>query len=317
VETERASRLNPWQERRLAERRMLPMFQRTTSRPQSSRDEKVQELIDRMADGVAQAIADPSRWQAALRRQARFHTYSWGNQLLIAVQRPQATQVAGYRTWQRLGRQVRKGEKGIAILAPMTVRKTVEDEETGETRTVYQCVGFRVEYVFDIAQTDPIPGKAERTPEPLTLPILDAWAKLVEYAEGRGLRVTIGPTGDARGWYNSATREIRVSATLEGAWRVRTLAHEIAHSILHPLGYDAGEEPRPRDQAELEAESTAFVVLSALGINTDEVQWYSFGYVAGWRPKPEEVVAAGNRIAKAAKMMIEAVLGKEEREEVA
>lgn len=271
------------------------------------REAKVQSLIGRMAEGVAAALRDPEGWKAALRHQARFHTYSFGNQLLIAVQRPDATRVAGYRTWQAAGRQVRKGEKGIGILAPVVVNKR-EKDENGEETERRALVGFRAEHVFDIAQTDPIPGKPQAEPDPISIAADLAFADLKRHAEGQGLTVRVASAGDGcRGYYRPADRLIVVDPSNEGAWATKVLCHELAHSVLHPEGYDAGDDPKPRDLAELEAESTAFVVMSALGLETKDLAWYSFGYVAGWHPEPKAVVAAGERIAKAARVMIAAV----------
>ncbi len=275
------------------------------------REAKVQGLIGRMSDGVAAALANPEAWKTALRRQARFHRYSFGNQILIAVQAPGATQVAGYRTWQAAGRQVRKGEKGLAILAPMIVSKRETDTEGREVER-HVLVGFRAEHVFDIAQTDAMAGHEQaQAPEPFALAADLAFADLRRFAEGEGLTVEVRYSGepDVHGYYQPATRAIVVDPRFPGLMRCKTLAHEIAHSILHPQGYDAGENPKPRGLAELEAESTAFVVLSALGLETADLEWYSFGYVAGWHPEPKAVLAAGERIAKAARAMIAAVLG--------
>ncbi|MHB1870807.1 MAG: ArdC-like ssDNA-binding domain-containing protein [Steroidobacteraceae bacterium] len=271
----------------------------------SDRQAEVDGLIKRMGDGVAAAIKSPETWRAALKRQAHFHSYSFGNQLLIVAQCPQASQVAGYVTWQQHGRQVRKGEQAIAILAPMLVTK---DKDTEEERKV--LVGFRVARVFDVSQTDAIPGAkvTDPTPPELLADAGEAWTLLEAFSFGRGVPIVREWTGSARGYYaHQPSRKIAVRADLEGPWAVKTEAHEIAHSILHPEGYAAGEDPKPRDLAELEAESTAFVVLSALGLETPELEWYSFGYVAGWHPDAKAVMAAGERIAKAARAMLDYV----------
>lgn len=277
------------------------------------REAKVQGLIARMSEGVARAIANPEGWRAALRRQARFHSYSFGNQMLIAVQRGDATRVAGYQAWRAAGRQVRKGEKGIGILAPMVVRKREADAAGVETERRV-VVGFRVEHVFDIAQTDSVPGKAQDEPDPIGIAADMVFGDLKRYAEGQGLTVRVACAGGngVRGYYEPATRSIVVDPGNEGAWAAKVLAHEIAHSILHPDGYSAGADPRPRELAELEAESAAYVVVAALGLETEALEWYSFGYVAGWHPEPKAVVAAGERIAKAARAMIAAVVGARE-----
>jgi hypothetical protein len=271
-------------------------------RSDAERKAEVDALIGRMADGVASAIASPSAWKQALQRQATFSQYSWGNQMLIAMQCPNASQVAGYVAWQEHGRQVRKGEKSIRILAPIIVPR---DRGTPDETKV--LVGFRVASVFDVAQTDPIPGaRPEPLQEPRTSDAAKAWAALEAFAtKEQGCRVIREWTGEARGYYQPGTRTIAVRSDLQGGWATKTLAHEIAHRILHPEGYDAGDEPKPRDLAEMEAESTAFVFLSSLGLETRDLEWYSFGYVASWHPDPKAVIAAGERIAKAARAMLD------------
>ena len=149
---------------------------RPTSTPEQ-RAEKLAELHEQIADGVA-ALVDSDAWRAMLDTAAKFHTYSLGNVLLIALQAPQATRVAGFRTWKSLGRQVRKGERGIGILAPCTYRPKAatsaavdsasgpaKDERGGEAAPAAggkQLRGFRVVHVFDVAQTDgdPLPDVA-------------------------------------------------------------------------------------------------------------------------------------------------------------
>src|SRR5262249_15236013 len=110
---------------------------------------------ERLAAAV-DALVSSDQWTAWLESRARFHDYSFGNIMLIAFQRPDATQVAGYKAWQSMGRQVRKGEHGIAILAPIVRR--VKDEETGKYQDARDDAGqrvvrFRTLYVFDVEQT--------------------------------------------------------------------------------------------------------------------------------------------------------------------
>ena len=112
------------------------------------------ELLANLADGVTR-LSNSESWQAWLTVQRRFHCYSWANAVLIALQRPDATQVAGFHAWLRLGRHVRKGEKGIAILAPIVSRTRVTDDELGDEKVLAGSPrAFRITYVFDIAQTD-------------------------------------------------------------------------------------------------------------------------------------------------------------------
>jgi antirestriction protein ArdC len=112
------------------------------------------EAIHRQLQSAVERLVDSGEWRAMLEVAARFHTYSTNNQLLIYLQYPQATRVAGYRAWQRLGHQVRKGERGIQILAPCRRVKAVEAEDSDEPERVQVLTGFRVVHVFDISQTD-------------------------------------------------------------------------------------------------------------------------------------------------------------------
>ncbi len=109
-------------------------------------------LHARLESGVERLVSS-DEWAALLRVAARLHNYSAHNQLLIYTQRPDATLVAGYRAWQRFGCQVRKGEKGIAILAPCVHRTKVEDQD-GDERELRSLRGFRVAYVFDMLSRD-------------------------------------------------------------------------------------------------------------------------------------------------------------------
>src|SRR4051812_5964568 len=140
---------------------------------------------------AVEGIQDSDTFRAYLTAQAKFHHYSWGNTLLILCQCPEATRVAGYRTWQSLDRQVKKGEKAIWIIAPAYYKKKERDEQTGED-IEKQVPLFRSASVFNVSQTDGAP-----LPE-IPVPVLDshAGAELYSRLEGlamtEGLRVTIG-----------------------------------------------------------------------------------------------------------------------------
>jgi hypothetical protein len=187
------------------------------------------ELLRRLGDGVDQ-LTSSDDWLRYLDVQRRFHHYSFGNCILIARQRPDPTQVAGFRRWLELGRHVRKGEKGIAILAPIVKRLKVEDEE-GEKHTIVSAPrAFRVVYVFDIAQTDgdelpalPVHKLEGGDPD-------QVYARLRAVASGSGFTVEEdyldGPNGD----WNHELRRIRVEARNQPLQQVKTLAHELAHA---------------------------------------------------------------------------------------
>ena len=112
-----------------------------------------EDVLDQLREGIA-TLTSSERWTRWLEAQSRFHHYSFGNTLLILLQRPDATRVAGYRAWLQLRRQVRKGEKGIAILAPIANRIRVEDENGEEKVLAGPAHAFRIAHVFDVAQTD-------------------------------------------------------------------------------------------------------------------------------------------------------------------
>jgi hypothetical protein len=163
---------------------------------------------ERLAQAVDTLVASES-WQAWLNSRATFHTYSLGNTMLIAFQRPDASLVAGFKSWQSMGRHVRKGEKGIAILAPM-VRKVdnASSEGTAEDPNARRVVGFRTVYVFDVAQTD-----GDNIPEaPISLPVggrQEDYMTLQALAEKEGLSVAVEDmTGGKNGELNRASKAI-------------------------------------------------------------------------------------------------------------
>jgi len=220
---------------------------------------------------------------------AKFHSYSLGNLLLIGAQAPQANRVAGFRTWQSLDRQVRKGERGIAILAPCTYRpKTAERAEpagpAAPAGVAPQCVGgkqvrgFRVVHVFALHQTEgaPLPEVAP------TLLVGQAPAGLWDALEGQvlghGYTVHRGDTGRANGWTDPTSRTVRVSSSVDDAQAVKTLIHELAHLECGHV-VDLPTYATCRGRCEVEAESVAYVVAAAHGLDAGG---YSFAYVAGW-----------------------------------
>lgn len=243
------------------------------------RTEEARTLIDRQLEELGEALAAgrSDRLQAFLATMARFHRYSLGNTLLIMVQRPEATHVAGFGAWLKLGRAVKKGEKGIAILAP-TIRAK---DETGENETTEaepakeegeRPVRFRVVYVFDVEQTEgePLPEFARPQGEPgeylprLRNLVADMEIAL-EYREWLG-----GAEGASSGGF------IAIKKGLTPAEEFSTLVHELAHETLHQGEGRAGTTVRSR---ELQAEAVAFVVARGVGIDSaaassDYIQLY-------------------------------------------
>ncbi len=213
---------------------------------------------------------------------ARFYTYSPSNVALILMQAPEATRVAGYRKWQELGRQVKKGEKGIAILVPhrrRLRREQDESEERGEDeaqRGITTVSSFGVGKVFDILQTE-----GEALSEPPRPEMVDGasdtgmrlYADLLDYLELHGVTARREDTKPSNGYYQPFTRRVGIGHHIDGDQATKTLAHEVAHMV---SGHLSGIERR---DAETVAESAAFVVLTHYGIDSSD---YTFPYVAIW-----------------------------------
>jgi antirestriction protein ArdC len=259
---------------------------------------KTDELLQRLTEGV-EKLTSSEEWVRYLDVQRRFHRYSFGNVLLISLQCPDATRVAGFHRWLELGRHVRKGSKGIAIFAPIVSRLKVEDKETGEERTIASAPhAFRVVHVFDVSQTD-----GDELPE-IPCHRLEgegaAYDELTAYAEELRFRVEVGELpGETNGLCDHLTRTITIREGLASAQQTKTLAHEIAHAMLHGPDFDA-----PRAQKELEAESVAYIVMSTLKIDSAA---YSFGYLASWGANTDAIRRSGHRIQQAAQTMLSAL----------
>lgn len=264
------------------------------------------DVIDQLRQGVA-TLTSTDQWIRWLRVQRRFHQYSFGNTLLILIQRPGATRVAGYGTWKSLGRQVRKGERGITILAPIVRRLRVEDDDAIEHVVAGRPTAFRIAKVFDIVQTD-----GEALPEVVSRLVGDdansRFAGLMKVAATLGYSLEICELpGERNGDCTFDLKRIRVREGLEPAQSVKTLAHELAHAILHGESDCTG---LARATAELEAESVAFVVCHDLGLDSSA---YSFGYVATWAGGGDEankaISASAQRINRTAHSILQQLDG--------
>lgn len=259
------------------------------------------EALDRLAEGV-EDLTDSQRWRDWLLVQSRFHNYSFGNTMLIMLQTGgTATRVAGFHAWRKLGRNVRRGEQAIWILAPMT-RKVKPKDDGADEEPKKVVSGFKAAPVFDVSQTDgePLPEIASRLDSEGPSGAFD---RLREVAEDLGYQVEAAELpGEINGLCSYADRRIQVEIANAGGQQVKTLAHELAHALLHE-DFDGG-----RALAELEAESVAFVVCAQLGLDTDE---YSFGYVSVWAGGGDEAItgirASGTRIQRAANKILSGV----------
>lgn len=257
---------------------------------------KTKSLVDNaIADLEAQLRAGKSEnLKRLLEVSARFHDYSFRNQLLIAMQRPDATRVAGFQAWKKLGRFVKKGEKGIVIIAPMVLRR--QDEEAKDGDMPESILRFRGVYVFDVSQTD-----GEPLPEPTRIGG-DPGAhidRLRQIIAGRG--ITLDNTDvppDALGV--SRGGRISIRSGLEPAVEFSVTVHEFAHELLH-----RGEDrPASKTVRETEAEAVAFVVCQAIGLETGTA---ASDYIQLFDGKTETLAASLDRIQHIAAEIIAAL----------
>lgn len=238
----------------------------------------IEEITKELERGVKELFNSDS-YKEYLDFMGKFHDYSVNNSILIYLQMPQATMVAGYQAWQtKFKRQVKKGEKGIRILAPvphkMKKEVTYADGTTEEQEIKWNT--FRPVSVFDISQTD-----GEEVPEickDLTGNV-DGYNELIEKL------IAVSPVSvgyediksAAKGYFSPIENKIVIKQGMSEEQTVKTMIHEIAHSLLH--GNDGEEKEADSRTKEVQAESVAYTVCRMLGLNTEE---YSFGYIAGW-----------------------------------
>ncbi len=266
---------------------------------------KAQAALDRIGDGV-RSVWSSEAWAQWLRTLAKFHDYSLNNTMLIAMQMPEATRVASYRSWQKdFNRHVRKGEHGIGVLVPMVMKTKLgdseetpqDDEDTPERR---RLVGFKVGHVFDVSQTEgePLPAIAEHVTGDVDRydEVMDAIKAVSSYP----VELVEGLPPETNGLF-SRMGYIAIRAGMPQGQTVKTALHELAHSVLH----DGDAEQLPdRAMREVQAESVAYAVSAALGLDTSG---YSFGYVASWAvgKTDDEMRACMQVVRDAAKRIID------------
>ena len=260
--------------------------------------EKMKEITDRLEQGI-QDLFDSDRFKEYLQVMSKFHNYSFNNTLLIAMQKPDATLVAGYNSWKNMfGRQVSRGAKGIKVLAPSPykVRKEVDKIDPATQKPVIGKDGkpvkeememtvpaFKVVSVFDVSQTEgkelPSIGVDELTGD------VEQYADFFKATE----QASPAPVGfekiesGAKGYYSQTEKRIAINEGMSELQNLKTLIHEIAHAKLHDIDLNAPAEEqadRPdRRTREVQAESIAYAVCQHYGLDTSD---YSFSYVAQW-----------------------------------
>jgi len=230
-------------------------------------NQALEQLVAALNEGRSETL---TQYLAAI---GRFHRYSLRNVMLIASQKPTATHVAGFHTWHKLGRFVKTGEKGIMILAPIVRRKneSAEQNETDESST---AVGFRAAYVFDISQTDgqelPTIGSVNGDPH-------DYRERLAKFVTEQGIALEYSDDiAPARG--TSSGGKITLLPGQSPAEEFATLAHEVAHEMMHR---DERRNSTSKRIRETEAEAVAFVVCSAIGLETGSAAQDYIGLYGG------------------------------------
>lgn len=235
-----------------------------------------------------------------LKAMARFHRYSLGNAILISCQKPDATHVAGFRAWQKLGRHVRKGEHGIAIMAPIVYRREPASNSEVSGQDEYEIVtAFKSAYVFDISQTDgrPLPEFAHVQGDP------DRFlSRLKQYVAEKGIRLEKSQClTTAEGISTGGT--ILLKQNLAPAEEFSVLCHETAHEILHHGAEVRSEEKKVR---ETEAEAVAFVVCHGIGL---DVNSSSCDYIQLYDGDKETLLQSLGRIQQTAAEILGAITG--------
>ena len=300
------------------------MAEKKPDKAYPSQFDKVKEITDKLEAGI-QALFESEAFKNYLKTLSKFHDYSLNNTILIAMQKPDATLVAGYTAWQKnFGRQVQKGETGIRILAPTPYKKKMEvdrlDPDTGQAilnpdgstaKELKEIMvpAFKVVNVFDVSQTD---GK----PLP-TIGVDELTGNVTNYemffeALERACPVPVGfeqiPSG-AKGYYHTVDQRIALQEGMSEVQTIKTMIHEMAHQKLHSIDPKdlPPEEPRlTRNAKEVEAEAIAYTVSQHYGIETSD---YSFAYIAGWSKGKDtpELKASLDRIRKAADELITSI----------
>lgn len=287
--------------------------------------EKLQCILDKLEDGV-KAVFTSEKFREYLCFLSRFHHYSVGNIILIAMQKPDASLVAGYSDWvKKHHRYVKKGEKAIRILAPTPYKKKQEKEVVDESgnRSMEEVEvtvpAFKIVNVFDVSQTDgePLPS----------LGVDELTGNVEQYNAFFDALVSVSPApigfegipGSSHGFYHHVDRRIAIQDGMSQLQTLKTLIHEIAHAILHAWPED-GEKPKDgpdRHTKEVQAEAVAYTVCQHYGLETSE---YSFAYIAGWSSGKEtpELKASLGVIRETAHNLISAIdakLAEQKKEE--
>ncbi len=272
---------------------------------------EIHDVVKQLEAGIKD-LFQSDRYMDYLKTMSKFHSYSINNIMIIHRQMPDATLVASYGRWKKLHRYVKRGERGIKILAPcpysvMIEKEMVDKDGNSVTETTkVKRTAFKLESVFDISQTDG---------EPLPELVKDLDGQVTGFSDFREAicRTASVPVGfedmkdGTHGYYHVAEKRIAIKNGMSEAQTIKTMVHELAHSILHSKEALAtsGENPT-RETKEVEAESVAYVVCNHFALDSSD---YSFGYIGGWSEGKElpELKASLDSIRNTAHFLIEEI----------
>lgn len=257
-----------------------------------SQSQQIKEITARLEKGIGD-LFQSDNYKSYLKTMSKFTSYSVNNTMLIAMQRPDATAVAGYSTWKQLNRQVVKGAKAIKIIAPCPYKRKIdtaamatghkhstgEDDSPAGMPEEKVLMGFKIVNVFDISQTEgePLPEIAHKLDG-----TVDGYTDFMDALQG----VSSVPIkfeqikGSANGYYHLVDKNIVIDRDMSEIMHCKTGIHELAHALLHDRDNGLQRDALPdKETKEVQAESVAYTVCSYYGIDTSD---YSFGYISGW-----------------------------------
>lgn len=283
-----------------------------------SQSDQIKAITEKLEEGIKDLFQSDT-YKNYLDTLSRFHSYSFNNTLLIAMQKPDASLVAGYGTWKQANRYIKKGEKAIKIIAPCPYKKEVEkpvldkdgkaiigpDGKELTEKAEQQYLSFAVVNVFDISQTE---GEPIEIAHKLDMSV-DGYDDFMEALRRFSpVPIEMQPiSGAANGYYDLLDKKIVIDSDMSEAMHCKTGLHEISHALLHDrdTGREKDNMPDTRTR-EIQAESIAYTIANYYGLNTEE---YSFGYVAGWSSTKEipELKASMTVIQETAQQMIKGI----------
>ena len=263
--------------------------------------EEVKSIVKNLEEGVKN-VFNTEEYKKALQFFSKFHQYSMNNSILIAMQMPDASVVGSFQHWKTVGAKVKKGSKAIKILCPVKYNYEVENEDG----TIEQKSGmtFRLGNVFDISQTDAKVPSLTKELKGNNSEINTLIQKIISSYDKKIVIDAALNKKKENGYYSLLEDDIHIKENLDDCHKLKTIIHEMAHSILHTID----EKKYTRNECEVQAESVAYVTCNYLGIDSSN---YSFGYIAGWSTGKtiKELKSSLNLIEKTSKKIISFIEG--------